>query len=56
MLSQRLYELNRSSARFPDQLNQLLQDKRWVEDLQRLPNDELVELIGYLDNVSPFQR
>ena len=56
MLTQHLYELNRASTQFPEQLNELLQDEEWVERLQSLPKGELVELIGYLDNVSTFEH
>lgn len=51
MLLHRLYALDRSSAQFPDQLYQLLEDKEYVECLQKLPEDELIQLIGYLDDV-----
>ncbi|KAF9643100.1 kinase-like protein, partial [Thelephora ganbajun] len=51
MLAQRLYELDRSSTQFPEQLDKLLHDKEWIEDLKLLPEDELVELIGCLNNV-----
>lgn len=50
--AQRLNELDRSSTWFLDQLNKLLHDKKWVEDLKLLPEDELIEVIGNLDNVS----
>ena len=50
-LRERLYKLDRSSIQFPEQLNELLQDDKWVEDLESLPEDELVELVDYLDNV-----
>ncbi|KAF9641912.1 kinase-like protein, partial [Thelephora ganbajun] len=51
MLTQRLYELDRSSTQFPEQLDKLLHDKEWIEDLKLLPEDELVELIGCLNDV-----
>jgi len=51
MLAQRLYDLDRRSAQFPEQLNELLRDTRWVEQLQHLPDTELVGLIDYLDGV-----
>ena len=50
-LTQRLYELDRSSAQFPERLDELLQDEGWVKDIQRLSQRKLVELIDYLDNV-----
>ena len=49
--AQRLYKLDMSSTRFPEQLNELLHDEGWVEHLHLLPKGELVGLIGYLDNV-----
>jgi len=51
MLAERLYQLDRSSPQFPEQLNELLHDKEWVRKVQLLPEDELVELIGYLSDV-----
>ena len=51
MLLQRLYELDRSSARFPEELDKLLHDREWVEQLQLLPEGELVESMGYLNDV-----
>lgn len=51
MLSQRLYELDRTSTGFPKQLDELLHDSKWVADLQRLPEGELAKLIGHLNNV-----
>ena len=53
-LAQHIYELDRLSARFPEQLYKLLRDEEWVEGIQRLPKGKLVELIGYLDNVRPI--
>jgi hypothetical protein len=47
----RLYELNRSSDRFPDQLYQLLHDEEHVGCLQKLPKEELDQLINYLNDV-----
>jgi len=46
-----LYRLDRSSTRFPEQLDKLLHDREWEESLQLLPDGELAELVGYLDNV-----
>ena len=51
MSPRRLYELDRSSAQFPDRLYQLLHDKEHVECLQKLPEDEVVQLIDYLNDV-----
>ena len=51
MSAQRLYELDRSSIQFPEQLDGLLRDKEWVEQLKFLPEHELVELAGHLHDV-----
>ena len=51
MASRCLYDLNRSSAQFPDQLYQLLHDEEHVERLVKLPEDELAGLLDYLDDV-----
>jgi len=51
MPAQRLYELDGSSTRFPEQLDELLHDKEWVKGLELLPEGELMELVDYLDNV-----
>ena len=48
---QRLEGLDRSSTRFPEQLEKLLHDKRWVESLEHLPESELHKVIDFLDNV-----
>jgi len=50
-MASRLYELDRSSAQFPDQLDQLLHDKEHMECFQNLPEDELAELVNYLNDV-----
>ena len=49
--TQRLYKLDRSSAQFPERLDELLQDEGWMEDIQNLSRHRLMELIDYLDNV-----
>ena len=54
MASQRLYELDKPSIRFPEQLNELLHDREWVKSLQHLPEDELSEPMGYLNDVRPI--
>ena len=54
MSAQRLYELDRSSTQFPEQLNELLHDKEWEEQLELLPEGELAELTDYLDGVWLF--
>jgi len=51
MLEWRLRQLDRFSTRFPEQLDKLLHDKEWVKKVQPLPEDELMEVIGYLDDV-----
>jgi len=51
MSSQGLYELDMSSAEFPDRLHQLFHDTERVEYLRELPEDELAELINYLNDV-----
>jgi len=49
--AQRLRQLDRSSAQFPKQLNELLYDKEWIDRLVHLPEGELIETIGNLDDV-----
>ena len=51
MVSQHLYDLDRASDQFPDQLYQLLHDKEHVECLVNLPEDELAGLMDYLNDV-----
>lgn len=53
MAAQRLYRLDRLLIRFPEQLDELLHDRQWVEAVGSLPEDELGETITYLDNVRP---
>ena len=48
---QRLGKLDRFSAQFPEQLDQLLHDQEWIATLKLAPDNELVKLISYLDNV-----
>ena len=50
-LTRRLHELDRSSAQFPERLDELLQDEGWVKDIQCLSRHRLMELVDYLDNV-----
>ncbi|KAF9643102.1 kinase-like protein [Thelephora ganbajun] len=50
MLGWRLYKLDRSSTRFPQELNELLHDEKWVEQVLDLPGGELVVLVDYLDS------
>jgi len=51
MTSRRLYDLDRSSAQFSDQLYQLLRDKEYVECLVNLPEGELAGVMNYLNDV-----
>lgn len=48
MSLQRLYDLDRS---YPDQLNQLLHDKQYVDGLRELPERELFQLVDHLNDV-----
>ena len=50
-LTQRLYGLNKSSAQFLKQLDELLQDEKWMRGTRRLSQDKLVGLIDCLDNI-----
>jgi len=51
MLAQRLLQLDRSSAGFPEQLDKLLHDQKWVEQVQLLPRDKLVKVIECMNDV-----
>jgi len=51
MSLQRLYDFDRSSTQFPDQLDKLLHDKEYVGGLLELPEPELVQLVNHLNNV-----
>jgi len=64
MLAQRLHQLDKYSARFPEQLDELLHNKEWIEQLdeilrnrewvgraQFLRRDELVEVTEHLNDV-----
>ena len=51
MSLQRLRDLDRSSAQFPDQLDKLLHDKEYVDGLLGLPQPELIQLVDHLNNV-----
>lgn len=46
-----LYDLDRSSAQFPDQLDQFFHDEKHVECIQNLPEGELEGFLKYLDEV-----
>lgn len=61
MSAQRLYDLDKSSAQFPEQLDGLLHDNEWVGQLKLLPESDLVKLAGCLSDVwfiqiSPVSR
>lgn len=51
MSLQRLYDLDKSSARFSDQLDELLRDKEYLGGLRGLPELELVQLVNHLNDV-----
>ena len=51
MSAQHLNELDASSTQFPEQLDKLLCDKEWIDQLKTLPKGELVELTGHLNGV-----
>ena len=53
MSAQRLYELDKSSTRFPEQLEKLLDDKEWIDHLRALPRGDVPGLISHLDEVWP---
>ena len=48
---QHLCELNASSTLFPEQLDKLLHDDKWIDQLKTLPEGDLVGLAGHLSNV-----
>jgi len=51
MSIQRLYGLDRSSAQFSHQLDELLHDKGCIDELRVLPEIELAPLVDHLDDV-----
>ena len=51
MSLQRLFDLDRSSAQFSHQLDELLHDKDYVAGLLELPDPELIQLVDHLNNV-----
>ena len=53
MSAKHLYELDRSSAQFPNQLDELLRSGQWTKDTEDLLEDEIKRLVGYLDEVTP---
>ena len=46
-----LYQLDASSIRFPEQLDELLRDRKWIDQLKTLPEGDLVRLTDRLDHV-----
>jgi len=54
--AQRLYDLDRSSNEFPRQLDDLLHETDYINELQNLPEGELVQLINHLNSVRCPQR
>ena len=51
MSRQRLYELDRFSTRFPEQLGELLDGRDWDKQLKHLTKREQMSLVDYLDKV-----
>ena len=51
MSLQRLYGLDRSSTQFSDQLDELLHDKGYLDELRGLPEIELVQLVDHVNDV-----
>ena len=51
MFLQRLYDLDRSSTQFSDQLDELLHDKGYIDGLWGVPENELVQLVDHLYDV-----
>ena len=50
-LLQQLHRLDRSSPRFNDQLSNVLYGEEYKPYVEGLQNDDLVELVDYLDKV-----
>lgn len=48
MSLQRLYDLDRT---YPEQLDELLHDKQYVDGLRELPERELSQLVDHLNGV-----
>ena len=48
---QRLQRLDRSSLDFQDQLSNILNEEEYAQRVSNLQGDDLVWLIGYLDEV-----
>lgn len=51
MSLQRLYQLDQS---FAVQLDKVLHDEDYIKKLLKLPSNELVELVNYLNDVCPL--
>ena len=51
MSTRSLYELDASSTLFPELLEDLLHDTKWIDQLKTLPKDDLVGQAGHLNNV-----
>ena len=51
MALQRLYESDRS---FSGELDKLLHNEKYVDKLLGLPEGELIQVVSYLDDVSPL--
>ena len=51
MSAQRLYELDSASTRFPEQLDELLRDTKWIDQLETPPKGDLVGLAGHINDV-----
>ena len=45
------YDLDASSTLFPEQLDNLFRDKKWIDQLKTLPKGDLIGLAGHLNNV-----
>ena len=51
MTEPHIQDLVASSAQFPEQLDKLLRDKEWIDNLKTLPESDLVGLTGHLNDV-----
>jgi len=50
---QQLFDLDKSSPRFHDQLRDIIGGKEYRERIPHLRDNDLVRLVEYLDGVSP---
>ena len=48
-----LLQLDRLSSQFPDQLSDILARREFDQCIERLEDDDLVQVIEYLDKVLP---